>query len=152
MLSPFPSYDPRNWFWIVGGDDTRAWSSAEGAYVEQYAQDRLTRIGSETELNAVLREHGLIVPAPEDIDYKSAVQALIDATARQRNYDGGVSLAGYATSTTPQWAAEAAAFIAWRDAVWAYVYAQLVAIAAEQRERPRVDELVAELPAIAWPA
>jgi hypothetical protein len=27
------SYDARNWYWIVGGDETRAYSSAIGDYV-----------------------------------------------------------------------------------------------------------------------
>jgi hypothetical protein len=30
---PSAVFTPRDWFWIVGGDETRAWSSAAAAYV-----------------------------------------------------------------------------------------------------------------------
>jgi hypothetical protein len=90
-------------------------------------------------------------PAPTLDDYEAAIQALIDATAREKNYADGVSLASYVASTVPAWAAEAAAFIGWRDAVWGYVYTQLAAVEAEERAQPTVAELLAELPAITWP-
>lgn len=28
-----PNYDPQNWYWYVGGDQTQAYSSASGAFV-----------------------------------------------------------------------------------------------------------------------
>lgn len=56
------SYTPRSWFWIVGGDDSRAWSSAASAYVQSWDQSRLTRIASEAELNDVLAPYGLRGP------------------------------------------------------------------------------------------
>ncbi len=31
-------YNPSDWFWIVGGDESRAWSSAAGAYVGVWDQ------------------------------------------------------------------------------------------------------------------
>ena len=52
-------YDPQDHYWIVGGDETRAWSSASGDYVaagdKVYAAWRdaggaTTRIASEAEL------------------------------------------------------------------------------------------------------
>lgn len=55
-------YDPRNWFWIVGDDNSRAWSSAVGAYVSPAPQERVTRIASETELSHVLSSYGLRGP------------------------------------------------------------------------------------------
>ncbi|MBX6376291.1 MAG: hypothetical protein IRZ13_18955 [Acetobacteraceae bacterium] len=56
-------YDPRDWYWIVAGDESHAWSSARAAYVP--ADDPLysdwrqrggqpTRIASEAELREVL--------------------------------------------------------------------------------------------------
>ena len=27
------TYDPRDWYWIVGGDDTRTYASARAAFV-----------------------------------------------------------------------------------------------------------------------
>lgn len=145
-------YDPFNWFWLVGGDDSRAWSSATGAYVSDYPVDRVTRIASEAELNDVLRPYGLALPAPTADDYKTAIQAHIDETARSRNYTDGVSLASYKDSTVAQWAAEATAFIGWRDAVWASVYATLAEVQSGSISQPTISELIAMLPAPPWPS
>lgn len=95
-------------------------------------------------------------PAPEpepptEAAYAAVIQAHVDATARGRSYNDGVHLASYVASAVPAWAAEAAVFVAWRDAVWVYAYQQLAAVAAEQRAQPTPAELVAELPAIVWP-
>ena len=88
---------------------------------------------------------------PKEADYAAAVQAHVDAAAQSRGYRDGFALAGYATSTVPTWAAEAAAFVAWRDAVWVYAHEQLALVQAEARAQPPVEDLVAELPAIDWP-
>jgi hypothetical protein len=84
-------------------------------------------------------------------DYRRAIQAHVDATAQQRNYDSGITCASYVNSTSPAWAAEAAAFVAWRDAVWAYAFTELAKVEGGQREQPTVAEIIDELPAIAWP-
>jgi hypothetical protein len=55
-------FNLHDWFWIVGGDESRAWSSAAGGYVSEYPTDRLTRIESEEELSDVLRGYGLPDP------------------------------------------------------------------------------------------
>lgn len=47
-------YDPSNWFWIVGGDASKAWSSAAAAYVTTYPADRVTYIDTENNLRDVL--------------------------------------------------------------------------------------------------
>jgi len=83
--------------------------------------------------------------------FASAIQSHVDATAKARGYADGVALAGYSTSTIPAWAAEAAAFIAWRDAVWIYAYTELAKVQGGQREVPTVAELIEELPTIVWP-
>lgn len=72
--------------------------------------------------------------------------------AQERRYDSAVSIATYVGSTNPAWAAEAAAFVAWRDAVWAYAYIELDRVMGGQRPQPTVSELIAELPALTWPA
>lgn len=85
-------YTPHDWHWIVGGDPSRAWSSASGCYVTEYPSDRVTRIASEAELNDVLRPYGLALPAPSIDDYKNAVQAHIDAVARAKDMTAGFRL------------------------------------------------------------
>jgi hypothetical protein len=84
--------------------------------------------------------------------FQDAVEAHVEATAAERGYSSGASCAGYLNSTIPSWAAEAEVFIAWRDAVWAHVFAQLALVEGGQRPEPTVAELVAKLPPIVWPA
>lgn len=81
-------------------------------------------------------------------DYSAAVQAHLDAAAQSRLYTDGNSLATYTASTNPQWAAEASAFVAWRDDVWAQVYAMW---ASPPDPVPTPAEVVAGLPVIEWP-
>lgn len=57
-------YDPTDWFWIVGGDTSRAWSSTAAAYVTQWPSDRTTRIASEEELREVLSNASIPTKAP----------------------------------------------------------------------------------------
>lgn len=78
-------------------------------------------------------------------DYGAAIQTHIDATAQSRNYADGDRLVGYVTSTIQQWAAEAQAFLLWRDAVEVYAYAQLDAVLAGQRTQPTVEEFIDEI-------
>lgn len=90
--------------------------------------------------------------AAQTARYEAAIQAHIDATAQARRYRDGFALAGYATSVVPEWAAEAAAFIGWRDDVWGYAYAELAAVQAGERTIPTIEDFIGELPAIEWPA
>lgn len=146
-----PTYTPQNWFWVVNGDTSRAWSSASSAYVADYPADTLTRIESEAALSDVLRPYGLVGPSPAQQDYATAIQTHVDNAAKARGYADGSGLAGYSSSTVPAWSAEAQAFIAWRDAVWVYAYTELAKVQGGQRAVPTVDGLIAELPAIKWP-
>ena len=83
---------------------------------------------------------------------RAAVQAHIDATARERDYDSGNSLAGYVDDPHEPWAAEAAAFVAWRSSVWQFVFSWLAAVEAGTQAPPEsADALVAALPAMEWP-
>ena len=83
--------------------------------------------------------------------YEAAIQAHIDSAAQSRLFRDGVTLASYVASTNPQWSAEAQAFVAWRDEVWAYAYQELARVMAGDREQPTVGAMLAELPAISWP-
>lgn len=84
--------------------------------------------------------------------FRLAIQKHVDETAQARRYDSGNSLASYVASTNDAWAAEAQAFVAWRDAVWVHAYAELDKVMAGERTVPEVADLMAELPAIDWPA
>lgn len=88
-------------------------------------------------------------PPPTLENYRAAVQAHVDAVAIAHLYDSGVSLASYVDSTNPAWAAEATAFVAWRDAVWGFVYA-LWADPPPGGDHS-IEALIASLPQITWP-
>lgn len=83
--------------------------------------------------------------------FEAAIQGIVDAAPAERLFRDGVTLASYVASTNPQWAAEAQAFVAWRDAVWAYAYTELAKVLSGEREIPVVEDFIAELPAIVWP-
>lgn len=82
----------------------------------------------------------------------AAVQKHLDTTAKTRNYDGILSLCSYATSANPRFGPEGLAGVAWRDAVWASCYTILAEVQGGQRTVPTADQLLAELPAMVWPA
>lgn len=88
---------------------------------------------------------------PTQGDFERAIQAHVDAAARSRNYADGNSLASYVNSTVATWAAEATTFVAWRDAVWVYSYAELAKALNQLRPVPAVADFIEELPAISWP-
>lgn len=96
-------------------------------------------------------------PLPEEqqaqllAEYEVAIQALVDSKPKERRFRDGVTMASYVASTQPQWAAEAQAFVAWRDQVWLYAYAELEKVMTGQREQPTVEEFLEELPKLDWP-
>ena len=99
---------------------------------------------------AYLAEGGKIDPfvptPPTQDDYASAIQSLIDATAKAKGYADGSALAVYSESTIPAWALEAKTFIAWRDQVWVHAYTELAKVQAGQRDQPTIEAILAELP------
>jgi hypothetical protein len=84
-------------------------------------------------------------------DYQDAVQDMLDAKAKERNYDDILSLCTYVASGNPLFAAEGQAGVSWRDAAWAKCYEVLAEVRAATRPQPTVEELIAELPAMVWP-
>ncbi|WP_245511611.1 MULTISPECIES: hypothetical protein [unclassified Mesorhizobium] len=74
---------PRDWFWFVGGDETRAWSSAAAAYVDAIPEDAgVTHIVSEDELTDVLAVYGLPGPTvriPESVSARQFKLQLLAA-------------------------------------------------------------------------
>jgi hypothetical protein len=63
------TYDPRDWYWIVGNDDSKYWSSKSSSYVTEKPKDHgVTKIDTEANLAEVLAVYGLkgpvsVVPA-----------------------------------------------------------------------------------------
>lgn len=84
-------------------------------------------------------------------DFAAAIQAHLDATARERQYDGIQAAISYVGDPNPIYAAQATALRDWRSAVWTYALAQLALVATGARPQPTVAELLAELPPFAWP-
>jgi hypothetical protein len=149
------NFTPSDWFWKVGDDASRFWSSTSGGYVQSADPDRTTNVADEDQLSAVLRHLGITpVPKPSEDDYTEAIQSLIDGTAQSKQYTDGNSCATYALADSPpgtNWKAEAQAFIAWRGAVWAQAFATLADVRAGTIPRPTIADLIAGLPVIAWP-
>lgn len=91
-------------------------------------------------------------PPPGVPAYQQAIDAHVQATARSRGYNDANSCASYVADPNPAWAAEAAAFIAWRSAVYGAAFTALAAVQAGEMPPPSVEEFVASLPAMVWPA
>lgn len=85
-------------------------------------------------------------------DYKQAIQGHIDAVARAKDYDSGVSLAGYKGSAVEAYAADADAFTTWRDPLWPTVFGILADVQSGAIPQPTIPELIAMLPASPWPS
>ena len=78
------------------------------------------------------------------------IQDLIDSTAQQRNYDNGVSLASYATSTVDKFRQEATSFIAWRDKLWDTCYYYLDLYNKGEWSFTTVNDFLSILPTFNW--
>lgn len=142
----------------LGPQAETAWTDAQLADVDRYrakmpvvpAGKVLT--GGVKWVEGVGVVYAMVDVAPPGVDdYKNAIVHLLDTTAQARRYDGAVSLATYVGSTIPAWNAEALAFTAWRDQVWAYTYTELEKVMTGQREQPSVETFLFELPVMIWP-
>lgn len=93
-------------------------------------------------------------PTPDQLiaGFTAAVQSRLDAFVRTRNYDGILSLCTYATDPDPRFAAEGQRGVDLRSATWAACYLIMAEVQAGTRPMPTVEELLAELPALEWPA
>ena len=131
---------------------------------EPNAEDLTSRgeVAFESETNYQLSEIELvggvisiipvIVPQPTQAEiiagYAAKVQAHLDATAKQRNYDNIFTLCGYVTDPNPKFQKEAQSAVAWRSAVWTKCYAILAEVQAGTREMP--NDIISELPVMTW--
>lgn len=82
MTINVPEFTPSDWFWIVNGDEARAWSSASSSYVTELNSDKVTRINSEAELVETLKKFGLDGPLPVE-DAKTEYSDRVDREAEE---------------------------------------------------------------------
>lgn len=85
------------------------------------------------------------------VSLEVAVQDYIDSIAQKKGYDSGISCASYDSSTVASFAADAKAFIAWRDSVW--VTCQQIEntdLAATPPIIPTAAVVIAALPVAPW--
>lgn len=90
-----------------------------------------------------------ISPELLQASFETAIQALLDGTARSRGYDSISTAISYAEEpAVPKFQDDGKAFRAWRSLVWAYAYQELAKVKAGEREIPALDAFLAELPAL----
>lgn len=95
-----------------------------------------------------------VVPSIESTmaDLTAEVQAHLDTAAQAAGYDNIYTAVTYADEpAVPKFAAEGAAFRAWRSLVWDTANAIRNAVEAGTRPVPTAAELLAELPALTLP-
>ena len=82
----------------------------------------------------------------------NAVQARLDAFARERHYDGILSLCTYATDPSPRLSLEGQRGVDLRSTTWETCYQILNDVAGGKRPVPTVEDVFAALPMLTWPA
>lgn len=81
------------------------------------------------------------------------IQALLDRTAAEKNYDNIFTALTYLNSTNPTFKAEAEALRDWRDDIWTRCYAYLADVEAGKEEMPSSwTEVEEKLPKFTWPS
>ncbi|WP_321341522.1 hypothetical protein [uncultured Cohaesibacter sp.] len=140
-----PVFNGTAWEIVVDWRGTEYWLADGSHHI-------ITDFGEERPAEALDAEP-IEEPVLTQDDYEEAIQNLFEKTADSRRYEqGATAFATYVNSKDSEWAAEAQAFVDWRDTVWRYAYDQLNAVQAGDREQPSVEELLAELPEPNWPA
>ena len=108
-----------------------------------------------TEDGATERTLEIVANEPPTVDeikkvYENAVQSHLDETAQERGYDNTYTCLSYMNSTDEKWNRESNAFNAWRDSVWHKAHEILDAVMCGAIPQPMVEEVIAQLPKIAW--
>lgn len=75
-----------------------------------------------------------------------AVQDVLDAKARELNYDSCLSVCSYVDTGVKKFDDEGRAFRSWRSKVWEKGYEILAQVKAGERVIPSAEDLIAELP------
>jgi len=86
-------------------------------------------------------------PKQAQAAYVEAVQAHLDAHAREKGYDNIFTAVTYADEpAVAQFQTEGRAFRQWRSLVWGACYNILADVQAGRRALPTVEQLIAALP------
>lgn len=90
-------------------------------------------------------------PAEIIAQYTTALDTHIDAVARADKWDSRITCAlraGYPN----QWQAKGIAFGVWMDACYTQAYQIMADVQAQTRTLPSIEEFIAEMPVMEWPA
>lgn len=137
------------------------WDEREDGPLPEITLGGMRRAGSSLVFDADLmaayeaEQRRLAMPALSD--YTDALDDLLDAVAASKGYGGKliaptISLASYDNDPNPVFAAQATAFKAYRSAIWTMCYSIMAQVYGGQIPQPTVDELVAMMPPMEWPA
>jgi hypothetical protein len=85
------------------------------------------------------------VVVPNEADYATAIQRMMDTKAAEHRYDSLASAISYRGDPNPTFAAEADVLFAWRSAVWTYSSAQLALVTAGARSQPAISDFLSEV-------
>jgi len=80
------------------------------------------------------------------------LRKIVESKPVEKGYDSIATLSSYITSSNAQWKAEAEAFIAWRDSLFAFAYSELNQVQTGQIQPPSIDEFISSLPSLVWPS
>ncbi len=82
--------------------------------------------------------------------YESAIQSHLDSTAQSRGYDNMISACSYASGTHPKFSVEGRDCLAWRSSVWETAFQIMTDVRAGTRPLPTIEQVMTELPPMAW--
>lgn len=95
----------------------------------------------------VLEEAPQLSIAEYTEDLTAAIQQWLDQRAQGNGYDSIATCVSYKDSTVSQWSQDAAAAIAWRDAVWQAAFAYQVSHAENPPDPlPTAAEIIGQMP------
>lgn len=113
-----PNYTPNDWYWIVGDDESRFWSSASASYVDALPEGAgVTRITNEAELAEVLAVYGLLGPVGHAPSAVSAAQAKLALDAANILDDVEAMIAAHPVRAVRIWFTDANVWERWHPYV-----------------------------------
>ena len=128
--------------------NVRVQDNGEGQFIAYWDEGKLGPKPSEQD---ILDQMPTVQLAFMQKQIEISIRELVEAKPLERGYDNVMTLSSYTTSGNAQWKAEADAFIAWRDSVFAYAYQTLADVQAELIPLPSLEDFMAGIPTLTWP-